>query len=173
MPGVWVFAGGVVEEADRSVPPADEVDAHVDRGEWAHRVCGARELAEEASVELGPEALSPWSRWITPEQVPIRFDTRFYVALAPAHCKPEPELSEMDEVRWVSPHAALVAHRAGEMEISFPTVRHLEQLTGFADADTVLAAAAERDVQALLPRIRKRGEEIEVLLPGEAGYEDA
>lgn len=172
MPGVWVFAGGVVEDADRAVSlPPDA--GNIQEDEWAHRVCGARELGEEASVELEPAALLPWSRWITPEQVPLRFDTRFYVGLAPPHSKPEPEPSEMDGALWTTPEAALEAEGAGEMEISFPTVRHLHQLADFADADAVIAAARERKVDALLPRIRKHGAGIEVLLPGDEGYEDA
>ncbi len=119
MPGVWVFAGGVVEEADREQkPPAD---SGADADEWAHRVCGARELGEEGGIAIGPEVLAPWSRWITPEQVPLRFDTRFYVGLAPAHSKPEPDRSEMDEARWIGPQEALDAGARGELEISFPT----------------------------------------------------
>jgi 8-oxo-dGTP pyrophosphatase MutT (NUDIX family) len=167
MPGVWVFAGGVVDLSDREAAGAP---AGVDADEWAHRVCGARELGEEASVEIGPEALLPWSRWVTPEVVPSRFDTRFYVALAPPHCKPEPDGHEMDEVRWVSPRAALDADEADEMEISFPTVRHLEELLALADADAVLAAAAERRVEPILPKVIGTEESFEVVLPGEPGY---
>ena len=86
MPGVWVFAGGVVDPEDREAGAG--APAGVEADEWAHRICGARELAEEAAIEVEPATLRPWSRWITPEPVPARFDTRFYVALAPAHCKP-------------------------------------------------------------------------------------
>ena len=75
MPGVWVFPGGAVD--------ADELEAHDE--EQAHRACAARELEEEAGIEL-PDAgrARPWSRWITPETVPVRFDTRFYLAPRPA-----------------------------------------------------------------------------------------
>ena len=85
MPGVWVFPGGAVDEADAG----DEEAAHI--------ACAVRELREEANIELEPGAeLLAWSRWITPAPVPVRFDTRFYVALAPAHsppftiCQPQP-----------------------------------------------------------------------------------
>ena len=133
MPGVWVFAGGVVEMADRE--HADASGSGIDPDELAHRACGARELAEEASVTVEPEALLPWSRWITPEEVPMRFDTRFYVALAPAHCKPEPDMVEMDDARWVSAEDALHEYAEDRFELSFPTIKHLEELRRFADAD--------------------------------------
>ncbi len=170
MPGVWVFAGGVVDEADREqAPPAD---SGADADEWAHRVCGARELGEEGGIAIGPEVLAPWSRWITPEQVPLRFDTRFYVGLAPAHSKPEPDRNEMDEARWIAPQEALDAGARGELEISFPTIRHLEELTGFATADEVVAAAVDRVVEPILPRPVGTPEDFRIVLPGEPGYDD-
>jgi len=171
MPGVWVFAGGVVEEADREATGGATGD--VDPDELAHRVCGTRELGEEAGVEIDAETLLPWSRWITPQEVPARFDTRFYVALAPAHCKPEPDRVEMDDARWISPGAALDQHAEDEFELSFPTIKHLEELRGFADADAVLANAAERPIVPLTPRVVGTEESFTIILPGEPGYDDA
>jgi 8-oxo-dGTP pyrophosphatase MutT (NUDIX family) len=170
MPGVWVFAGGVVEEADRQGAGSIEVPDDADADEIAHRVCGARELAEEAGVEVDPAGLIPWSRWITPEEVPLRFDTRFYVGLAPPHSAPRPDEVEMDEARWLAPQAALDAQAAGELEISFPTVRHLEMLVPHADAEAVLAAAREREVEPILPKVIGDRDSFEVLLPGDPRY---
>jgi 8-oxo-dGTP pyrophosphatase MutT (NUDIX family) len=169
MPGVWVFAGGVVEGADRNSdsPPPEGCDPD----DWAHRVCAARELGEEAGVEVGPEALAPWSRWITPVIVPARFDTRFYVALAPPHTSPEPDGVEMDEARWFEPEAALRADERDEIELSFPTVRHLEELARFANAEEVLEAADGREVEPILPRVVGSEDSFDVLLPGEPGYD--
>ncbi len=170
MPGVWVFAGGVVEEADRAVALPGGGDADAD--EWAHRVCGARELGEEAGIAVDPDALRPWSRWITPEQVPIRFDTRFYVGLAPPHSRPEPDRTEMDEARWIGPRAALEAGEAGQLELSFPTIRHLEELASFASADEVIEAALDRVVEPILPRPVGTPSDFRIVLPGEPGYDD-
>ncbi len=170
MPGVWVFAGGVVDPEDFEAARTAECPAGVEPEEWAHRICGARELAEEGGVEIGPEALLPWSRWITPDLVPRRFDTRFYVALAPPHCKPEPDHVEMDDARWISPRAALDADEADTMELSFPTVRHLEDLLPHADADAVLTAAETIVVEPILPKVIGTEESFEVVLPGEPGY---
>jgi len=171
MPGVWVFAGGVVEDGDREA--AEGSGSGIDPDEFAHRVCAARELGEEASVELEPTELRPWSRWITPEQVPARFDTRFYVALAPPHCKPEADGVEMDDARWVAPAEALAEQAEERFELSFPTIKHLEELTNFADADAVMENAAARPVVPLTPKVVGTEDSFDIILPGEPGYDDA
>lgn len=171
MPGVWVFAGGVIEFADREATGLDLPG--VDPDEVAHRVCGARELAEEAAVGVDPATLLPWSRWITPKEVPLRFDTRFYVAPAPPHCKPVADLVEMDAARWISPAAALLEHAEERFELSFPTIKHLEELRHFPDADAVLANAAERPVVPLTPKVVGTEDSFTIILPGEPGYDDA
>jgi 8-oxo-dGTP pyrophosphatase MutT (NUDIX family) len=170
MPGVWVFAGGVVEDSDLTAAAVTAVPDDADPEEIAHRICGARELGEEAGIEVDPATLVPWSRWITPEEVPIRFDTRFYVALAPPHSTPRPDEVEMDEARWITPRAAIEAQRSGELEISFPTLRHLEMLTPHADAEAVLGAARERRVEPVLPKVVGDRDSFEVLLPDDPRY---
>lgn len=172
MPGVWVFAGGVVEEADREAAKAAPIDG-VDIEELAHRICGARELGEEGGLEITGADLHPWSRWITPEQVPMRFDTRFYVGLAPPHAKPEPDNVEMQDARWVEPLTALTDFAEGTFELSFPTVKHLEELRDHPDADSVLAEAAGRPVEPLTPKVVATEDSFDVLLPGEPGYDEA
>src|ERR671924_1095302 len=98
MPGVWVFPGGSVDPDDGD-------------GEAAHRAAAVRELAEEADIELPAEELVAYSRWITPKAVPIRFDTRFYLALAPAHSPPKPDGSETVDAGWFGPREALDRHQ--------------------------------------------------------------
>lgn len=159
MPGVWVFPGGGVDAADAG----DE--------EAAHRAAAVRELHEEAGIELAPDAeLLAWSRWITPEPVPVRFDTRFYVALAPAHSPPRPDGEETTEAAWIGPGDALERHRAGELDLVFPTIKHLEALLPFSSSDDVLAAARGRVIEPVLPRVVGEGGERRVVLPGEPGY---
>jgi 8-oxo-dGTP pyrophosphatase MutT (NUDIX family) len=156
MPGVWVFPGGVIEE-----------------GESAEQ-CAARELAEETEIELETGTqIHAWSRWITPEIVPVRFDTYFFVALAPAHSPPKPDGAEVDDAGWFNPERALETHAAGELKLVFPTIRTLETLVPYANADEVLAAAPARDIEPILPRVTGTREDHRVLLPGDPGYEDA
>ena len=71
---------------------------------------------------------------------------------------------------WFTPQAALDAHRAEEIVLVFPTIKHLEQLSQFASVEELLAHARERDVQPVEPRVVLEGEVARILLPGEPGY---
>jgi hypothetical protein len=77
----------------------------------------------------------------------------------------------MDEARWFSPAEALAAGERDEIELSFPTIRHLEELKGHEDADSVLGATEGRTVEPILPRVIGTREAFRVVLPGEPGYE--
>lgn len=158
MPGVWVFPGGSLDEADGS----DEAGL---------RACALRELSEEAGIELSAgEELVPFSRWITPELIATRFDAWFFLALAPAHTPPRPDGVETTEARWFRPAAALEAQEAGELVISFPTRTQLRWLSEFRTSDEALAAYRERTIEPILPKVVEDGAEPRVVLPGEPGY---
>jgi 8-oxo-dGTP pyrophosphatase MutT (NUDIX family) len=168
MPGAWVFPGGVVETDEATTERTGEPQgAEIDADEPAHRACAVRELREEAGIEL-PAAteLVPWSRWITPEPSPVRFDTRFYVALAPPHSPPRPDGVEVTAAEWFRPSDALERHAAGELDMIFPTIRHLESLLPYRSSEDVLAAAAGREIEPILPRVVGHGDDRRIVLPG-------
>jgi 8-oxo-dGTP pyrophosphatase MutT (NUDIX family) len=160
MGGAWVFPGGAV-------------DAHEGTGDEAHRTAAVRELAEEAAIE-GVDAgqLVKFSRWITPPQVKVRFDTHFFLAPAPAAAAPKVDGAECVDFGWFTPAAALEAHRAGDLLLVFPTIKHLEQLSAFTSADALLDHARGRDVLPVEPRVVLAGEHARIVLPGEPGYEE-
>lgn len=158
MPGVWVFPGGSLDEADG----ADE---------GGLRACALRELAEEAGIELAAdEDLVPFTRWITPELIATRFDAWFFLALAPAHTPPQPDGVETTEARWFQPAAALEAEGAGELVLSFPTRTQLGWLSEFRTSDEALTAYRNRTVEAILPKVIEDGTEPRVVLPGDPDY---
>jgi 8-oxo-dGTP pyrophosphatase MutT (NUDIX family) len=158
MGGVWVFPGGAV-------------DAGEGEGDEAHRAAAIRELHEEASIELDdPGALVKFSRWITPAQVQIRFDTHFFLAPLPSGQQAQVDGEECVDLGWFTPAAALEAHRAEQIVLVFPTIKHLEQLSAFPSVEALLDYARERDVQPIQPKVIVEGEVARVLLPGEPGY---
>jgi 8-oxo-dGTP pyrophosphatase MutT (NUDIX family) len=153
MGGAWVFPGGAVDAAED------------------HHAAGLREVREEAGLEL-TEPLVPFSRWITPPQVKIRFDTLFFLAAAPEGAEPRPDGGETVGLGWFAPRDALAAHERGEIALVFPTIRTLEQLAGFGSADELLAWADGREVEPIEPQVLLEGEVARVVLPGEPGYRD-
>jgi 8-oxo-dGTP pyrophosphatase MutT (NUDIX family) len=158
MGGVWVFPGGAV-------------DAGEGQGDAAHRIAALRELREEAGIVLDdPGALVKFSRWITPAEVVVRFDTHFFLAQAPDDQQTRIDGEEIVDHGWFTPAAALAAHEHGQIELVFPTIKHLEQLAAFASADAVLAHARSHRVQPIQPRVITEGETARIVLPGEPGY---
>ena len=160
MGGAWVFPGGAV-------------DRHEGEGDGALRTAAVREVAEEAGIVLpAPEELVPFSRWITPAQVKIRFDTWFYLAPLPDGAEPQVDGEEIVDARWYSPVAALQAAADGQLLLVFPTIKHLEQLSSFASAEELLGYARSREIRPVEPRVVLSGEQARVLLPGEPGYDE-
>jgi hypothetical protein len=120
---------------------------------------------------VDPAELVPYSRWITPVEVKIRFDTRFFLAHAPDGVEPVPDGSETVDARWYTPQSALDAGAREEIMLVFPTIKHLEQLGAFASANELLAHARGREVVPVQPRVVVTGETARILLPGEPGYD--
>jgi 8-oxo-dGTP pyrophosphatase MutT (NUDIX family) len=158
MGGAWVFPGGAVGPADGE-------------GDGALRAAAVRELDEEAGVGVEAAALVPFSRWITPAEVKIRYDTWFFLAPAPAAAEPAIDGSEVVDARWYAPADALADARAGEILLVFPTIKHLEQLAAFETAAALIEHARTRTVEPVQPRVVGVGETARIVLPGEPGYD--
>jgi 8-oxo-dGTP pyrophosphatase MutT (NUDIX family) len=158
MGGAWVFPGGAV-------------DSHEGEGDESHRIAALREVEEEAGLRLpDPSALVKFSRWITPPQITIRYDTHFFLAAAPPGQEPRADGQEMVDLGWHTPAGALAAQRRGELELVFPTIKQLEQLAGFGSATGLIEWATGREVVAVEPHVQITGETARVVLPGEPGY---
>ena len=159
MGGAWVFPGGAV-------------DRNEGEGQPALRAAAMRELGEEAGIELNdPDTLIPFSRWITPAAVKIRFDTWFYLTPLPDGATPEIDGNEIVDARWYEPRQALEAAGRGELLLVFPTIKHLEQISPFESAQALMEYAQGREILPVQPRVVMQGETARILLPGEPGYE--
>ena len=155
MGGAWVFPGGAVHDADAGPPAA-----------------ALRELEEEAGLRLsGEHELVPFSRWITPAEVTIRFDTHFFLTRAPEGAEPVCDGRECVALRWLRPGDALEAARRDELMLVFPTIKHLEQLAGAPSVEDALTLARSREIVPVQPRVLVDGGEARVVLPGEPGFD--
>jgi 8-oxo-dGTP pyrophosphatase MutT (NUDIX family) len=135
VPGATVFPGGAVDHEDRVVA--------ADLGVDEFRAAAARECMEECGIPIDPRDLLEFARWITPEGAPRRYDTRFFVARAPAGHEGEHDGSELVASAWMQPADALDAFARGEIDLILPTQRSLEILARFDRVDALLAEMRE------------------------------
>ena len=160
MGGAWVFPGGAVNRGEGE-------------GQDALRAAALRELQEEAGIRIDRlDALTPFSRWITPVQAKIRFDTWFYLAPAPHGVAPQIDGGEIVDARWYRPAAALEDYDRGKLTLVFPTIKHLEQISSFESATALIEYAVGLEVRPVQPRVVMHGETARIVLPGDEGYDE-
>ena len=144
----------------------DPFRAAVDRGEQSFL-----ELIREHDLVLALDSLVHFGHWITPDMMPKRFDTHFYIAPAPPDQIAAHDGRETTDSVWITAQGALNSEEAGESVIIFPTRMNLKKL---AKASSVADAArrfAAEPVVTVLPRQDKteKGEAC-LVIPEEAGY---
>ena len=77
---------------------------------------------------LALDELVPYAHWITPEGMPKRFDTWFFLAAAPPEQVGAHDGKESTNSIWVSPREALEGGETGRFKLPFPTTRNLIKL---------------------------------------------
>ncbi len=162
LPGYVVFPGGAVDPGDR-----EYAERWFGGADEAARACGVRELAEEAelavtadgvvegdvaAVASAPptaEQLSQVSHWVAPEDVPVRFDARFYAVEASRGVEPHPDGRESDRAWWARPFDLLEANAGGGCSLYWPTMKVVEGLAACSSVEELLAA----DIPQIEPEV--------------------
>jgi 8-oxo-dGTP pyrophosphatase MutT (NUDIX family) len=108
-------------------------------------------------LTLATDRLSYFAHWITPEENPIRFDTRFFAAVAPPGQEPVADGHEIVDVRWLTAGETLEAVRRKEISLRTPTIKNLEIVGSAASAAggavAAVAAVGRREVPTIRPRV--------------------
>lgn len=191
--GLTVFPGGAVDPVDESELASDVVSG--DHSDREFRAAALRELAEEtglalthggvvpappgrgdvllstlrdSGIKLDGSSLTHVSRWVTPEDAPTRYDTRFYVAAVGATPEVRLDLDELVDHMWIFPGAALERHANGDMEMFLPTVSHLRWLERWPTVAGAVAAAEGADGRSLIaPGRMEDGSFLPIHLPAD------
>ncbi|HEY6567581.1 MAG TPA: NUDIX domain-containing protein, partial [Actinomycetota bacterium] len=147
-----VFPGGAVDAGDTALA-----------GRWfgdedeAARAAAIRELVEEAGVAVtangmvsvpdhdpldtvhaappAADQLVDLCHWVAPDDVPVRFDARYYSVRAPVDLEPVPDGAEAAAAWWVSPHTLLERWEHGDAKLYWPTWYTVTRLAQCADAE--------------------------------------
>ncbi len=129
-----------LDEQGRPLPAAHPILGEgreaLRRGETSFRA-----LCERHGLSLPLDRLAYVGHWVTPPGAPRRFDTRFFVALAPPGQSASHDGSETIAHAWLTPAEVLADHRHGRLALGYPTLRTLRLLAEFRDAEALLRHA--------------------------------
>ncbi len=129
------------------------------------------QLLQSNDLRLATHHLHYFSHWITGAGRPRRYDTRFFLAEAPARQTSSHDGEELVNHLWIRPAEAIERSSGGEFNLMFPTLKTLESLSELQDvAAAVEFARSPRPVRPMSPRagIGKGGKKL--LVPGDFAY---
>jgi 8-oxo-dGTP pyrophosphatase MutT (NUDIX family) len=125
---------------------------------------------ESEQLILACDELTHFAHWITPEMLPKRFDTHFYLASAPTdHLAIHDGYESVDSI-WVSPDDALKGNEDGTYTIIFPTRVNVEMLGESDSVENAINMANDRDIVSILPWPENREDGNYICIPTDAGY---
>ncbi|HEU4438810.1 MAG TPA: hypothetical protein VFT36_06140 [Methylomirabilota bacterium] len=119
-------------------------------------------------LTLATDRLTYFAHWITPEEQPLRFDTRFFAAEAPPGQQAEVDGHEIVGARWLTVTEAFAALARKEITLRLPTIKNLEllQQAGTRTAE-VLSGLRGRAVPTIRPRVLQVDGKPLAVLPGD------
>ncbi|HIG23479.1 MAG TPA: NUDIX hydrolase [Henriciella marina] len=151
-----------VDVADKLAPFRESVD---------RREKSFVELVKEHDLVLALDTLVHFGHWITPDMMPKRFDTHFYLAPTPPQQLATHDGRETTDAVWLSPQLALDMEAAGEATIIFPTKMNLGKLAEAQSVPTAISRFRDGKVVTVLPVVGKDENGKPCLhIPAEAGY---
>ena len=132
---------------------------------------GIAEFLANEGLRLAGDMLTPFAHWITPNMMPKRFDTRFYLASAPEDHLAVHDGSESVDSVWIRPEHVLKEADAGTRTIIFPTRMNVEKVGRSPSVAHAIETARTTPVVTVEPQVTKneKGEPV-LRIPVEAGY---
>lgn len=100
----------------------------------AHEITMA-DLLRQEHLRLALDALAFFAHWVTPEIEAARFDTRFFLAIAPEGQTPVHDDGETTDGVWMSPATAIERCRRGDIALPPPTWTTLRRLSKFSGVE--------------------------------------
>lgn len=125
------------------------------------------ELLDRYGLSLRLETLLPFSRWWPPEGLAKRFDTRFYIARAPAEAVVDIDGQETVALCWTTPQAMLDRPDA---RIMFPTACNLLRIAAHPTFAALAANVAAFPESFITTEIRQIEGNMHICIPEGNGY---
>jgi len=129
------------------------------------------QLAQEENILLALDQLHYYAHWITPEARSERFDTRFFLARHPIGQEATYDQKETTVGIWLNPKEALEENLRGEVILSPPTLKTLEDLSRFKSIDEVFNSLRKKEIRPVLPILTKISGDPLLIFPWDPEYE--
>jgi 8-oxo-dGTP pyrophosphatase MutT (NUDIX family) len=126
------------------------------------------ELARVENLRLATDHLGYFAHWITPEGMPKRFDTHFFITTAPAEQEAAYDKLETSEGLWIAPAEALARCEQGTFPLVFATIHQLRDLAAFSSVKQALESTTTRHVATHMPVLVRENGVTRVYLPEDA-----
>jgi 8-oxo-dGTP pyrophosphatase MutT (NUDIX family) len=165
-----VLLAGAPGEGQLATPSGPSWEA--DRMAMAAGTLTLAGLLARRGLVLRADLLVPWSRWITPDGEPRRFDARFFAAALPAGQQATGHEAEADHLAWLRPADAIAAAKAGEISLLPPTATTLNDFASAVAAGAGLAGilAERRVIEPIQPRLVLEDGSAWLVIPDGVGY---
>jgi len=139
------------------------------RQDFQERKGSLVEMAHAENLMLAADHLGYFAHWITPEGMPKRFDTHFFITTAPASQQAEYDRVETSEGIWIAPSEALARFERNEFPLVFATIYQLRELAAFGSVQEALEHCATSHVPTRVPVLTQEDGKVRVFLEEDAG----
>jgi 8-oxo-dGTP pyrophosphatase MutT (NUDIX family) len=151
---------GVLLASDASGAPLSDTDLaphrerlHVDRTRVQNGELSFTHVLEEVDAYANGHALALFSQWITPPVFPRRYNAHFFVAQASPDQAAVADAFETHDGVWISPSEALTRCRAGDFQMVYPTIKHIERLAAFDNVEALMQFARTKPIYSIMPDV--------------------
>ncbi|MBC9882389.1 NUDIX domain-containing protein [Bradyrhizobium sp. INPA01-394B] len=128
-------------------------------------------ILADNGLQLALDTLVPYAHWITPEGMPKRFDTWFFLAAAPPDQLGLHDGRESTDSIWLSAREAVAGGESGRFKLPFPTTRNLIRLAKQPTVKSALDHAKGMSIVTVMPVMTKTDTGRQLRIPREAGYD--
>lgn len=157
--------------SDTEILPADRLSKfeHHRRALCANKIKFS-EILEYEDLFPACDRLTPFAHWVTPEIMPQRFDTWFFVTAAPPGQKGRHDGCESVASLWITPKALLAEAATGKFAVMFPTRLNLAKISRFRNMADIRRYCSEHPMVRVQPRLEQRENRLVLCIPAEADY---
>lgn len=129
------------------------------------------EILSAGDLVPATDLLVHFAHWVTPRTQPKRFDTHFFLAVAPEDHLALHDGGEAVDSVWIRPGDALGEAAAGRRKLIFPTRMNLLKLARETTAAASIGAARSAPIVTVEPELMRTAEgRRELRIPLAAGY---